>query len=151
MPSENASTKQVNNINDDHHVTSESSPMTNKQDFNGKEEEDSLTEFETKEFPAENDSARSSLTLDTVSDSSTQEINHITLTQTMPPPPVIRIEQADESSESEANNEPEKNSKTVVTSSPTLLTDFYKNPVFLMLLVAIAMIPVSVVLHMKLS
>ena len=119
--------------------------MTNTQEI-VKQEESCLVEFETQEFPIEPDSTQSSLLLDDVSNSSAQEINHVTL-PSPPPPPLIHIENVDELHESEVH----EIEKTAPVLSSSKLANLYMNPVFLLVLIAIAMIPVSVIVQMKFS
>lgn len=136
------------------------------------EQEDDLAEFETRDFPRDPESCRDSMMLDDVSTSSSLEMNNLppVASTPQPPPPSINVENFDEPPvNGTAINTPASSttpSSTMVNSTvrepdqqrpepqpsiiaTTTFTDLYKNPFFLLLLLAAAMIPVAIVLQMK--
>lgn len=133
----------------------------------------SLAEFETEEFPADQSSARSSLNLDSISTSSSQDASNST--QATPSEqhtiPAIYVQDPESKTTTAADEKPPRtkpetppatatpeggdggtvSKQTEDIDSGDLLTKFnafyYRNPMFFWLLVVIAIVPIAILIQ----
>ena len=107
------------------------------------EEDTALAEFETKHFPADINSSRSSL----ADDISISSLMDMTLTQTSPSTiPEINID--DVSITEPSSNEVKKIKVAKKSISSRLTVALYKEPFWLLLLVVLTAIPMAILLQM---